>query len=365
MKRIHTTLNRRSFLMGSAAVGGALTSTGLFAPAVHAASDPLKVGSWGGFFEEVLAESIYPEFTAATGIKVESIGTAQGDAQVVQLSQALRAGQFPLDISALTPIPMARATNAGIIEPLDMSRLPNASRIVGEQGIHRAKDGTPAGASWFFYYIIMVSLRSDFPTAPNSWAELWNPANAGLIGIQAQPEASNIIDFTAATFFGGSDILKTQEGAQEVINKIAELRDNVSLWYRDEAQFQSGLETGELPIGTYYNDVATVAQAEGIELDRIFPSEGAVKNSGYWGISKDTPRKDQAYEFLNYTIDPSVQASLARILGTGPVVPRDTMDLTDEEWNLTSTDAPTIAPEYKLYTEWGDWTATEFARAIS
>ncbi len=358
-------LSRREFLATTAVVGGVATAGSLFAPAIHAATEPLKVGSWGGFFEQVLAEKLYPEFTAATGIEVESIGTPNGDAQVVQLSQAIRAGNIPLDVSALIPIPMVRATKGDIIEPLEMSRIPNASNLPKVQGISHGKDGTPNGVAWFFYYNILVTLREEFPKAPDSWEELWNPANQGLAGIMAQPEISNIIDIAAKTYFGGPEILKTKEGALKVIDKVSELKNTVSLWYRDEAQFQNGLETGELPIGIYYNDVATVAQHEGIEIDRIFPREGAVKNPAYWGISKGTALREQAHEFLNFTLDPSVQSLLARNLGGGPVVPRETTDLSEEEWAQVSTDQPTIAPAYHLYTDWGDWTATEFSRAIS
>lgn len=358
-------ISRRQFIKRSVATGALATLPGLYAPSVHAQSEPLKIGSWGGFFEDVLAEKLYPEFTAATGIEVQSIGTPNGDAQVVQLAQAIRAGNVPLDVSALIPIPMVRATKAGIIEPLDMSRIPNAKYLPEVQGISQSDEGSPNGVAWFFYFNILVTLKEDFPTAPDSWTELWDPANRGLAGVMAQPEISNIIDIAAATYFGGPDTLQSKDGVLEVLAKVGELRETVALWYRDEAQFQNGLETGELPIGIYYNDVATVAQGAGIEIDRIFPKEGAVKNPAYWGISKGTALRDQAHEFLNYTLDPSVQALLARNLGGGPVVPKDTTGLTEEEWDQVSTSESTIAPAYHLYTDWGDWTATEFSRAIS
>ncbi|MES0884398.1 ABC transporter substrate-binding protein [Roseibium sp. SCP14] len=357
-------MSRRSFLK-TAAVSSAVTVTGLHAPAVHAAKESLKIGSWGGFFEEVLAEKLYPEFTKATGIEVTSTGTPQGDAQVVQLAQAIRAGTVPLDVSALIPIPMTRASNADVIEPLDLDKIPNVSLLSPETSIHNNKDGKPDGAAWFFYYNILVTLREDFPETPTSWQSLWDPTNKGLIGIMAQPEVSNIIDITAATYFDGKAALQSKDGVLRVLEKVSELADNVSLWYRDEAQFQNGLETGELPIGIYYNDVATVAQSQGIDINRVFPTEGAVKNPAFWAISKGSALVDEAHEFINYTLDPDVQSLLARELGGGPVVPRATTNLTDEEWGRVSTDAPTITPEYRLYTEWGDWTATEFSRAIS
>ena len=360
----HLNMDRRKFLK-AAAVSSAATATVLYAPAVHAAKENLKVGSWGGFFEEVLADKIYPEFTKATGIKVTSIGTPNGDAQVVQLAQAIRAGSIPIDVSALIPIPMTRASNSDVIEPLDMKKIPNAENLVGDTAIRNNKAGAPDGAAWFFYYNILVSLQENFPKTPTSWKAMWDPANKGLVAVMAQPEISNIIDITAATYFGGSEILQTKEGVLKVLEKVSELASNVSLWYRDEAQFQNGLETGELPMGIYYNDVATVAQSQGIKIDRVFPTEGAVKNPAYWAISKGSPLIDESHEFINYTLDPETQSLLARELGSGPVIPRELTSLNDEEWALVSTEETTITPDYRLYTDWGDWTATEFTRAIS
>ena len=46
--------------------------------------------------------------------------------------------------------------------------------------------------------------------------------------------------------------LEVEEGEEE---KLAEVRPNVRLWYRDEGQFQQALESGEIPMGQYYHDV--------------------------------------------------------------------------------------------------------------
>ena len=47
------------------------------------------------------------------------------------------------------------------------------------------------------------------------------------------------------------------------MDKIAELKPNVKLWYRDEAQFEQALKSGEIPMGQYYHDVTGLAAADG------------------------------------------------------------------------------------------------------
>ena len=77
-------LTRRTFLASSAA---ALGATAVAAPFVKraASAEPLKVGTYGGYFQDSFDQHIYPDFTAETGIEIESIGQPTGEAWVVQL----------------------------------------------------------------------------------------------------------------------------------------------------------------------------------------------------------------------------------------------------------------------------------------
>jgi putative spermidine/putrescine transport system substrate-binding protein len=85
------------------------------APAIlRAQSAPLKVGTYGGYFEDSFNQHIFPDFTAATGIEVESIGTPTGEAWLVQLQQAARAGQAPADVSMMAQVARIRGERAGL-----------------------------------------------------------------------------------------------------------------------------------------------------------------------------------------------------------------------------------------------------------
>ena len=78
----HTT-NRRRFLQTTAAAAG-VAAVGF--PFVQArAQQSLKIGTYGGYFKDSFDKHIYPEFTAATGIEVESIAEPTGEAWLVQL----------------------------------------------------------------------------------------------------------------------------------------------------------------------------------------------------------------------------------------------------------------------------------------
>jgi spermidine/putrescine-binding protein len=108
-----------------------------------------------------------------------------------------------------------------------------------------------------------------------------------------------------------TDILATEEGVMEVVAKLAELRPNVRLWYRDEGQFQQALESGEIPMGQYYHDVTGLAAAQGQPVRSTFPQEGGVLDSGSWVVPRASAAVDEAQAFIDYMARPEVQARLA------------------------------------------------------
>src|SRR3546814_9580510 len=68
-------------------------------PSILRAQDrSLKVGVYGGYFQSSFDEHIFPEFTKASGIAVESVAEPTGEAWLVQLEQAARAGEAPADV---------------------------------------------------------------------------------------------------------------------------------------------------------------------------------------------------------------------------------------------------------------------------
>ena len=67
---------RRSVLVGAAAGAATLAMPGI----LRAQERSLKVGVYGGFFKESFDENVFPAFTQATGIAVESIAEPTGEA---------------------------------------------------------------------------------------------------------------------------------------------------------------------------------------------------------------------------------------------------------------------------------------------
>ena len=360
-------VTRRKLLAASvAAAGAAAGAAAVSAPFVSraAASEPLRVGTFGGYFQDSFDKHIYPDFTKDTGIRVESVGESTSEDWLVRIETAARAGEAPADVSMLAQVPRLKGQNRKLWAPLDEAAIPNAKNLP-DHFVHRYGDGAISGIGAVSWYITLVTNTHTYPRAPESWKALWDPANKGRIGLLALVSNSFLLEITAAAWFGGSTILDTEEGIVRVMGKLAEIKPNVRRWYRDEGQFQRALETGEIPMGQHYHDVTWLAAAAGKPVRSTFPVEGGVLDSGSWSVSKASKRVDEAQVFIDYMCRPSIQSKLSRQVGTAPTLQRELTDLTDEEFGAVASDIPPILPRYDIYDARGDWLNRKWSSLIT
>ncbi|MFN7104754.1 MAG: PotD/PotF family extracellular solute-binding protein, partial [Pseudorhizobium sp.] len=300
----------------------------------------------------------------ATGIAIQSVAEPTGEAWLVQLEQAARAGQAPADVSMMSQVALLKGQSTDLWAPLDMAKIENASGLI-ETFINKYPDGRVAGIGAVSWYITLVTNTDSYPEAPTSWAALWDPANADKLGLLALVSNSFLLEVTAKTHFGGTQVLDTEEGILKVFDKLAEVKPNVRLWYRDEAQFEQALKSGEIPMGQYYHDVTGLAAADGNPVRSTFPTEGGILDSGSWAVSRASEKLEEAHVFINYMCQPEIQAILSRKVGTSPTIKRDLLDLTAEEFAAVSSDIDPIIPRYDMYQQKSDFLNQKWTEMIA
>jgi putative spermidine/putrescine transport system substrate-binding protein len=360
--KILSTVSRRKFLKGTAALAGAATFSGF--PYIARGASPLKVGSYGGYFQDSFDKHIFPEFTKATGIEVKSVGEPTGEAWLVQLQTAARAGQAPADVSMMAQVSNLKGIKAKLWATLDEKKIPNMKNVLPRY-IQRYPNGQVSGVGAVSWYITLVTNTKVYPQAPTSWAELWNPRNKDRLGLLALASNSFLLEITAKTFMGGTDVLDTKAGIEKALKKLSEVKPNVKLWYRDEGQFEQALKSGEIPMGQYYHDVAGLAAADGFPVRTTFPKEGGVNDSGSWTISKASKNVDRGLEFINYMCQPEIQAKLSRKVGTAPIVSKKMSGLSESEFSSVSSEIEPIIPRYDIYGKWSDWIAQKWTEMVT
>ena len=325
-------------------------------------AEELTISAWGGFFEETLAAEIYPGFTEETGITVKSIAQPEDTTWMTQLMAASRAKKALADLSLVTDEPLIRGNEVGLWAGLDPANIDTSGLKDGYVNLN--DEGMATGVGALAFYTTFVTNTDYDSMAPASWADLWEPKWDGKLGIVTTPN-SGLMEVTAKTFFGGYDIMQTRDGLEQVIAKIAELKPQVSLWYRDEGQFQQALEAGELNAGLYYHDVAMLSIWDGKPIASTFPAEGGIVADAWWVVPRDSENKSAAEKFLSYMSRPEIQAKMARTMGIFPISPRSSMNLTDEEFSAVGSELEPVRVQTEIHLREGDWLEQKYKEMIA
>ncbi|MGV6847382.1 MAG: ABC transporter substrate-binding protein [Marinibacterium sp.] len=341
-----TRMNRRALLKSAGSAAGLAAASGVIGTPLIAQERSLKIGSYGGYFENSFKEYVYPAFTEATGIAVESVTQPNSTDWLVTMQQAAAAGKVPADLSLYGRQTMIKASRiGGLLQPLDLAAMP-ATADMGADYIFQDGTGT-IGVGAMAWFTAMV-VNPDEVEAPTSWADFWDSSKfEASLGLSKNYNAG-MLDFIAATFFDGEATFATNDGITAMIAKAAELKPNVALWWSAESQMEQGMKNGDVIGGQYYLDVANLMASDGFPILPIFPKEGNLQDYGSWCLATGSEKVGEAAEFINFSSDPATQALMSRKIGTAPLVDKSKTDLTDEEFSFVS-GSPVIFPAYEAY----------------
>ncbi len=348
---------RRALIRGAAAA--ALTT--LQAPYVRAGTRSLRVSTFGGYFEQMFAQHVYPAFTRATGIAVQSVEEAEGAQFLFQLAAANKAGKPPMDVVCNDAVDVLRGRALNLWRTFDTARIPNLTQLPTRFAWHGAAGLDSVGAmSW---YMTMVVNPAEFAKLPDSWSALWGKSTQSW-GVMTGSK-SLIFEIAAKVHFGGTAILDHKEGIDAVIAKIAQLKGNVKLWWQDEGTMQTALTNDEVAGGTYMHDTAMIMARNGTPVRSIFPKEGAVENTNFWCQPSASTKVAEAQEFINFSCTPQAQELIARYVGSAPVLERSRLHLTDQEFAAVASSAPQIIAATQARYKFTEYMEQQFTRMVT
>jgi putative spermidine/putrescine transport system substrate-binding protein len=294
MKRLLT-------LLGTAAV--AFAAAPGIVPA--GAQEKLVVSVWGGSWRDMVANTAGKKFTAETGVAVEFVTGGTID----RLNKAKLAKDNPeSDITFTTSHLGWLYANDGLYEALDLSKVPNAKSLVEQAKISPYHIGTWA-------YVYTIGYRPDLVKGVtfDSWADLWKPEVKGKLS-SPDFDPSHII--TVSALLSGGDAESWEKGQE----KLKALKPSFKAFYTNDANTQQLLANGETPVQVVLSMNAHYMAGEGVPIKVVIPKEGAILGIDTVAIMKGSKKADLAYKFINATLDPAVQAEIAKTKKGSPVV---------------------------------------------
>jgi putative spermidine/putrescine transport system substrate-binding protein len=269
------------------------------------AQDKLVVSVWGGSWRDMIANIIAKKFTADTGVQVEYITGGTID----RLNKAkLAKGNPENDINFTTSHVGWLYANDDLYEPLDLGKVPNAKNLVDQAKISPFHVGTWA-------YVYTIGYRPDLVKDMKfqSWADLWKPEVKGKL---AAPDFDPSHIIAVSALLSGGDAATWEKGQA----KLKELKPSFKAFYTNDANSQQLIANGETPVQVVLSMNAHYMAGEGVPIQVVIPKEGAILGIDTVAIMKGSKKADLAYKFINATLDPEVQAEIAKFKKGSPVV---------------------------------------------
>ena len=246
-------------------------------------------------------------FEEANDVRV-NVKEYEGTGTALSLIEQSQPGDW--DVFAIDGIDVPRAVEAGLLAPLDESKLPMGDLFEEVKLLDQQKiDGKLYGITDKFGYNT-ISFDSSKISAEelNDMSKLWDAALQGklsvydyylpLIGMVALEQGIDTADIS-------------MENLPQIKERLLELKDQ-STSVGEVVASQTALATGEVDVLVGGGEWLTAnLAAEQPELDWIIPEEGGI----FWSISMavmaDSEKKDLAHKFVEYTMSPEGQARLA------------------------------------------------------
>ncbi|OXY82521.1 extracellular solute-binding protein [Oceanimonas doudoroffii] len=277
-------------------------------PAFSVAQERLAVYAWA----EYLPEAVLHAFTKETGVAVDYASFDSNEALYAKLKLLQTSGaRESYDVIFPSSYMLSKMARENMLQPLDKSQLPHFGQLDSALLNRDFDKGNTYSMPYAFGSTAIAVNRDELPDASvTGWADLWNSDFNGQLMLTDDIRENFQM---ALLTLGHSANSKDGQEVAAAYDKLVALKDNVLLYNSDNPRMP--YVTGETSIGLLWSDQAYKTQQDGLNLEYVYPEEGAI----FWVDSAAIPANarsvDAAHRFLDYLMRPEVAAQIITELG--------------------------------------------------
>ncbi len=316
-------VSRRAVLKGASALGAIGVLAPLYSKNALASSGEVNFTGWAGYPK--LAETVFPAFEKATGIKVKFTELPDQDAMFAQAKVALEAGG--IDIIEPTIDRWGGWNSNGILQPFDESKLAMDNYL---PGLADGSAGERSRADGKLFYVpsnwgteaLVAKDGTAKLSSPASLGDLFNPENQVVLRPHSTLAAmGRWLDATGKLPRPWMDSY-TDMGAMVQLWDIAlaeaiKAKANVVQWWSGENEANAGFVANGAVLGLNWDSTGYNLRKDGYKY--IAPVEGAFAWHQGFVMMKNAKNTDQAHEFAKFVSTADGAAMWATAFSSNPV----------------------------------------------
>ncbi|TKV28806.1 extracellular solute-binding protein [Arthrobacter sp. NamB2] len=304
-------------------------SGGIEVPDIPAATEvgegegEVNIIAWAGFVEDGSTNpeaDWVSEFEDQTGCVVNRKVGATSDEMV----QLMRTGEY--DLVSASGDASLRLIAGGDVAPINTDLIPNFGNIVdGLKGqIYDTLNGKSYGVPIGRGANVLMYNTEAVPEAPDSWEATWDPSSEYAGEIMAYDSPIFIADAAVYLMATQPELGITNPYAldKEQLAAAVELlkgqNEIAGEYWNDALKAVSSISSGTAALGTGWQVIVNIAQADGGTVESVLPKEGATGWSDTWMLAAETENPNCAYKWMDWASSAEVNAQIAQNFGMAP-----------------------------------------------
>jgi len=305
--------SRRSFMktMAFASAAGFIAACGSSSKSTSASggTTPPSGAKKLNFYNwtDYIADDTIPNFEKQTGIKVTYDNYSSND----ELFAKMRTGNTGYDLIVPTDATLVKMKHAGLVEKIDLSKIPNVNNIDPRFRNAPYDPGNEYSIPWQWGTTGIGYDKSKVGQTVDDWDGLKLPAVKGRSSYLDEARDA----FAMALFAAGHDP-NTIDDKQldQARDYLIDLKKNIKAITSD---YQDPLKSGELIMAHAYSGDVFQIQTDNPKVDYIIPKSGAFSWVDSMAVPKGASHVANAHAFMNYILDPHVGATLTNFTAYG------------------------------------------------
>ena len=270
--------------------------------------ESLVVGVWGGTWKEAFDEACVKPFEEKYGVTIEEeemgdnvvaevIAQVEQDIEGIDLAAGVGASDFG-----------AYLGTKGAVKELDYSRMPNSAPLDDLAKTKYAVGMYICAEAWVYD-------KEAFPNNPVGSEGFFDTSNTGDRSIRSWVGSGILEQALLADGVAYEDLYPID--LDRAFAKLDTIKPYITKYWSSGAEIYQSILDKEVVAGEFWFSHANRAIRDG--ANAYVSYQDAAKFADSFAMTANTKHEDLAYEFMNFCLDPEVQANFSKLVGYAPI----------------------------------------------
>ena len=286
--------------------------------------DTLNFTTWPNYFDQANLD----QFTKDTGVNINVTVFGSNEEMLAKL----QAGGTGWDVFVPTNYTISTYQSLDLIEALDLARIPNFieadhdARFIGEAKIGGAMYAVPKDWGTTGYVVNTAKVKGAMTT----WKEFWDRTRDDLSGLVMVHDYQLTTIGNALKYFGYSFNSIDPKELADAEKLLIECKPHL---FAINSDYQPAMRAGDAVASVAWTGDATQLKRDIPEIDYVLGREGGEIWTDFYAIPKGASNPAAAYAFIDYMLDPAVNAREVQAHGypstdkrTNALVPKEMLE---------------------------------------